>query len=347
MKVVFAPDWRKGVPYQRLLAEHLTAYGVEVVFMQDYRRAFPLYRGLRNSGTDIVHIHWPEAYWPVRGNLIDYCRLWRYPIDLHLAHCRHAIAYTLHNLWPHNSSPNKPGIKTAVRATLKTANVIFAHSQSAADEAVSLFDVDPAKFVIIPHGDLSPDLGPPQSPTQAREQLHLDSRPIAVVFGRIEPYKGIENLIIWWKQNKPQARLFILGEATPEYAQSLTTLADSSPDITFAFRRIGDAELGLWLSAANCVLFNYLRILTSGAASLARSWGTPILLPERLNTINLDEPFPNVFRFHDLDNDFPSKLEHALTLSCDYAAAQPWREGISWNRIARDTAAAYHRILAN
>ena len=44
MEIVFAPDWREGVPYQRLLADALSAHGVRVTFLDGYRRVFPLRR---------------------------------------------------------------------------------------------------------------------------------------------------------------------------------------------------------------------------------------------------------------------------------------------------------------
>ena len=41
---VFAPDWRDGVPYQRLLAEALIDHGVSVDFLSGYKRGMPLTR---------------------------------------------------------------------------------------------------------------------------------------------------------------------------------------------------------------------------------------------------------------------------------------------------------------
>ena len=65
-------------------------------------------------------------------------------------------------------------------------------------------------------------------------------------------------------------------------------------------------DLREWLSAADAVLFNYRAIFTSGAACLARSYGVPMLMPRRLQTVELDEPSPLVFRF-DLDGDLRRK----------------------------------------
>ncbi len=64
------------------------------------------------------------------------------------------------------------------------------------------------------------------------------------------------------------------------------------------------------------MLFHYRAIFTSGAACLARSLGIPILIPRRLDTVDLAEPHPLVFRFDALETDFRPALEAAL-------AAQP------------------------
>ena len=71
MNVLFAPDWRDGVPYQRLLAEALEQHGVRVSFLRDYKRGLPLARLVRERArqepVDVLHLHWPEAYYPSKA----------------------------------------------------------------------------------------------------------------------------------------------------------------------------------------------------------------------------------------------------------------------------------------
>ena len=62
MKVLFAPDWRAGVPYQTLLAAALAALGVKVEFLAGYKRALALTRLVRAREFDVLHLHWPN--WP-------------------------------------------------------------------------------------------------------------------------------------------------------------------------------------------------------------------------------------------------------------------------------------------
>ena len=61
---VFAPDWRDGVPYQRLLAEALPAHGVRVSFLQRLQTRASIAPTHAQRTEDILHLHWPEAYYP-------------------------------------------------------------------------------------------------------------------------------------------------------------------------------------------------------------------------------------------------------------------------------------------
>src|SRR4051794_17231135 len=111
MNVLFAPDWRDGVAYQRLLAEALEAHGVRVSFLRDYRRGLPLARLVRDRAreapVDLLHLHWPEAYYPHKGDGLDWFRCARYPLDLALARWGRGLVVTAHNLHAHNR-PDEP-----------------------------------------------------------------------------------------------------------------------------------------------------------------------------------------------------------------------------------------------
>ena len=117
------------------------------------------------------------------------------------------------------------------------------------------------------------------------------------------------------------------------------------PNVTLRLQWLTDPELALFLSAADCALFNYRTIFTSGAAVLARSWGLPILLPARLDTVDLAEPDLRVLRFDAFDARFPQKLAAALALAPDFDSAEKWREQISWTRVASLTVAGYREVL--
>src|SRR5437660_952845 len=125
MDVIFAPDWRDGVPYQRLLADALANHDVRVTFLDGYKRGFPLCRLMRERRCDLLHLHWPEAYYPRKGDAWDWFRRARFAFDLAGAIRRCALALTAHNLVAHNRC-GESFISRNSNAAVQRASVVFA-----------------------------------------------------------------------------------------------------------------------------------------------------------------------------------------------------------------------------
>ncbi len=344
---VFAPDWRHGVQYQSLLAEALPAHGVRVSFLADYKRILPLRRLMASRRCEVLHLHWPEAYYPAKGDVWDWFRRFRFPFDLAGVVRHHALAVTAHNLHAHNRA-HESFVTRNSRAAFRMARVVFAHSGMAKQRLIESFGLAPEKIRVIPHGDLSVTLGAPVSAAEARAVLGLNEGRVAVMFGAVEPYKGQEEVIAWWKQAKPDATLAIVGKPhTDAYRAHISHLTEGVPNIVTHLHWLDDAQLKLWLCASDAAIFNYRQIFTSGAANLARSWGLPMLIPKHLDTVELDEPTPFVQRFDHLDSDFGAKLDGVFRIRPDFAAAAPWRAACTWDTVARLTADGYRMALAD
>ncbi len=345
MKVFFAPDYRAGVAYQALLADALAAQGVEVTFPRGHRRILPLSRGIEGWTGDLLHIHWPEKFFEVRRDGLDLLRKLRYPLDLALTARRLPIVLTAHDLRPHNRS-GEPFLDYNFRRTYAAARAIIAHSQKAADLLAATSAVPREKLHVIPHGDLSASLGLLPTRAEARAALAIPaSAPICLMFGTVEPYKGIEPVIDWWRAANPPATLAIAGKPfSREYAAAIRARAGDAKNIRLDLAWQPDDALKRWLAAADCVLFHYSSIFTSGAASLARSLGIPILIPSRLDTVDLAEPDPRVFRFENLESNFRPALDAALATPASFDSAAPWRAAIAWPQIAVRTATLYASV---
>ncbi len=345
LRVVFAPDWRGGVPYQRLLAEALAELDVQVSFLTGYKRVLPLTRLLAAHPCDLMHLHWPEAYYQKRGVFYDWARRARFTTDLTLAARRTPYVLTAHNLQEHNLQ-HLPFARINYAAAYRDARVVFAHSAAAKQRLIEVYRLTAEKIHVVPHGDLSVVLPPPIPREEARAQLGVGPGPLCLIFGAVEPYKGQEEILAWWKTARPAAQLVIAGKPnSPEYAATITRAADGVPGVSLHFGWLDDTALALWLSAADAVLFNYRTIFTSGAAALARSWGVPIVLPHRLDTLDLAEPASTIFRFDRPETDLAEKLTAAMATPSDYAAAAAWREATAWPRVASLTADGYRNAL--
>jgi len=347
MNILFAPDYRAGVPYQTLLADALIRRGANVRFLQGYKRVFPLSRLLQDQDCDILHLHWPEAYYSRRGDAFDLFRIARFPFDLHRASQRAVLVTTAHNFHAHDRT-SEMLIGRNVRYANRKSRVVFAHSAGAKQKLVQAFGLDPSLVRVVPHGDLSVAMRPPLSQAEARRQLGLGDGKLALMFGAVKPYKGLEDVIAWWKEAQPPVKLAIVGKpGSDAYAAHISNIIGETSRIISRFEFLSDDALGLWLSAADAVIANYREILTSGAASLARSYGVPLVLPRRLDTIELNEPTPYVRRFTDFATDFRTELDAALSLPPNFASAATWRNACNWDRIAELTMDGYRCAMGD
>ena len=211
MRVLFAPDYRDGLPYQTLLADALSQHGVEVSFLSDYYRGLPLFRGTRARASDIVHVHWPEKYFERQGDRWDSLRVARYPLDCWLTAHYRPIVLTAHNLFPHGRSDER-GVFRNVRCTAQSAKAIFVHSEVARQRVRATFGLSDNLIHSIPFGDHAVTMGTPLPRDQARMQLRLphDAK-VCLVFGTVSPYKGSDELVKFWIENDLRYRLVVVG----------------------------------------------------------------------------------------------------------------------------------------
>jgi beta-1,4-mannosyltransferase len=192
-------------------------------------------------------------------------------------------------------------------------------------------------------------VGAPTPQEEARRALGLPpGQKVCLMFGLVRPYKGIEDVVRLWSAERPPHRLAVVGAVTSEdYAAQLSELARDNPavDLRFSSTLLDNDALRAWHSAADCAIFNYHAILSSGAAPLARAFGLPALVPRTATTLDLGEPHPHVVRFDCVGTDFRAALERALAVPPDYALAADWRARTSWSRVAEVTAPVYRSLV--
>jgi glycosyltransferase involved in cell wall biosynthesis len=348
MNAIFAPNYSSDIPYQKYLADALGKIGIDTVFLDHYRRFFPLSRGVSDlPPAPILHLHWPEAYF-AGDERWRWLRKMRFSMDLNLACRGKQLFLTAHNLLPHNRHKEFLVFSNVRHAYQKCAGV-FVHSDFAKEQVVKTFGVAPEKCWLIPYGDHAFEWGPPLDRTIARQKLGLpQDKTVCLVFGTVSPYKGSDDVLEYWVREKMEDLLVIAGPVLHEqYAEKLRGIAAGSTNVDLRLTKewLKDPDLHLWLSAVDCSIFNYREIFTSGAASLARSMGVPILIPERLKAADLHEPHPAIFRFDRLESDFKEKLAAALSISPDYEAARKWRQDTSWEKVAIITKQAYEQSI--
>jgi beta-1,4-mannosyltransferase len=357
LRVLFLPDYGRGNPYQRELADALGSHGVRVIGARAPKRN-PL--GLVNSWWQakrprVVHLHWTHPYlgqrasgrharWRVGRATLFVAQL----IVLRLVRVR--IIWTLHNLGIHEERPDERLNVAIHRQLIRNAGSVIAHCEAAVGAAVETYrlgDRAAEKLHVIPHGNYVDVYGPLVERSAAREQLGVsgDAR-LFVFIGAVRAYKGITELIeaIRALPADTSARLIVAGRAFDQAeADAVRAVAGDDERVTLRLEFIPDEDLPVLLGAADAVALPFRDILTSGSAILAMSYGRPVIAP---SLGCLPETLPsdgNLLYDPDDEGGLRWALWRALTADLDALGARNLERAkeLDWGRIAESTARLY------
>lgn len=195
------------------------------------------------------------------------------------------VMWTIHNTISHEVVHHDVEVALSTRLA-EIADVLHFHSESSIAEVGEAFPIPQDKVRIAPHGHFIgayPDLASPQV---AREYLGLAPTDDVILFtGQVRKYKGIDALIAAFRKilaDRPNAMLVIAGAARGDplagLDEPLTDLEGSR--IRLIDRFIDDAELPVFLRAADFAVYPYRKILTSSSLMLALSFDLPVIMPD-------------------------------------------------------------------
>lgn len=135
--------------------------------------------------------------------------------------------------------------------------------------------------VVIPHGL---DTAAASERSLARASLGLDERFLALCFGFVAPYKGLETALEASQLAGEHVELVVAGGDHPRlgdgYSHRLRKRFEGAARFT---GHVPEADVPAWFSAADVALFLYPQpFAASGALALALGHGTPPLLSRQL-----------------------------------------------------------------
>jgi glycosyltransferase involved in cell wall biosynthesis len=213
----------------------------------------------RRSATsaDVVHFQWLPVQW----------------LDVHLLP-RRPLVLTAHDLLPREA---RPGQARAQRRLYDAVDAVVVHSTYGASMLSDRLGVDAEKVHVIAHGAFSHLAAQPASPLPAG--LAQVDQPVALFFGLLRPYKGLDLLLEAWR-GIADAELWIVGRPR----MSLASLKSSAPGkVRFIDRFVSDQELAAYFRRAELVVLPYLdtgRFDQSGVLATALAFGKPMVLSD-------------------------------------------------------------------
>ncbi len=185
---------------------------------------------------------------------------------------------TLHDPAPHPGQPSLPRIQEALRRRfIRGSTAVVVHGHALVDALPSWGDS--LRVAVIPHGAAIREV-----------PLPPPVRPAVLLFGRLEPYKGIQVLLeamnrVWI--DRPDIRLIVAGNG-PEAS---TVPAD--PRIELRLEYIPEAELDALFGEATLSVLPYVEASQSGVGTFSLGRGVPTIVSNTgaLSEIAFDPSF--------------------------------------------------------
>jgi glycosyltransferase involved in cell wall biosynthesis len=164
-------------------------------------------------------------------------------------------------------------------------DAVIVHSESTGQQISQAFGIaGEPRLSIIPHGNYIGVYENTVSQDEARSRLGIPNQDtMFLLFGNIYRYKGILEAIDAFK-NLPQQdalSLVIAGKSGEEGLENcVRAKVGDRPNILFVHERVPEADVQIYMNAADFVLLPYQTLTTSGVAVLAMSFAKACIAPE-------------------------------------------------------------------
>jgi glycosyltransferase involved in cell wall biosynthesis len=306
------------------------------------------------SRVHVIHILWNNRLqWFDRTVLTGYFRL----LGKH-------VVLTAHNVNQAKRDANDTLLnRRTLRAQYRAVHHLFVHTDKMKHELLDEFGVPGDAVTVLKHpiNDAFPDTG--LTPLQARLRLGIAEGSRTLLFlGRIRPYKGLGYLVEAFDalvKKDDRYRLIIAGEpkkGEEEYFAEIRRSIEphiAARRVVLVDRFIADAEMELFLRAADALVLPYIDISQSGVLFLAFTFGLPAIASDvgSFREVVVDgqtgvlcRPMDSGDLARAIEKYFGSSLFMNLGERRGQIAAHFKREH-SWEAVAVDTLRAYNRVL--
>ena len=314
-----------------------------------------LIRYAGRSSPKILHILWNNKF-----ELFD-----RTILMLYYKAMGKRIAFTAHNVNQGKRDANDSWLnRVSLKIQYGLCDHIFVHTNKMKDELCRYFAIAEKAVSVIPFpiNNALPDTELTSAEAKRRLGLRNDEKAI-LFFGRIRPYKGIEYLLDAFRtlsaEKETNYRLIVAGEpikGCEGYLQEIQRSVGndfSEEQVIWRTQFIPDADVEMYLKAADVLILPYKEIFQSGVLFLAYAFGLPVIATDvgsfreeivESSTGFLCKPGDPADMAKAIETYFASDLFRNLSVRRreikDYANAHH-----SWHAVADVTCTAYANML--
>ena len=279
LRVGMIPFGGDNNPYQELTRRALVNAGLQVTTFPK-SNWFPLWRAAR-TGLDVLHLDWPHSFY--RGKNSFYSIIKRIQFKWQLPRLeRVKLVWTVHNLQTHNTGGRGD---QPLDWLIKRTDAIVSLSKLGVNSIKERWPAAMHKIIEwVPFGHYCDWYKVPVDRDRCRLILGMTgAKTVAIFFGRIQPYKGLEDLIPVFKDSAgPEDQLVIVGPSNPpEYAEVLQKLSVDDSRIHLKPCFVEKEELEVMLGAADFSVLPFRQIFNSSSLVLALSVGLPVVAPRK------------------------------------------------------------------
>lgn len=260
------------------------------------------------------------------------------------------LIWTIHEILPHEKQFVND---LAVRRILsKFCDAKIIHSKNTIEE-LEKSDLNIRNIYIIPHGNYIGVYKDNITKNDARRHLKFNQKDfVFLFFGRIEPYKGIEELLKIFKKlakKEKNIKLLIAGKCDNKNLKEILNnyKKEHKEDVGIYTDFIENDKVQYYFNCADIAVYPFKKITTSSSVILALSFGKPVICP-RIGDLKELRDLGFFYKPKDKDGLFKC-MEKAIVnkemLEKMSKKASKYAKSLSWDEVANKTYGVYKKVL--
>lgn len=283
-------------PYQRLFRSALSGRGISVMPIEP-ATFFPIRQAIHVESS-LLQFDWIAGMYTGRNAFTQQMKQLMYRDGLRLLRST-PVVWTVHNIVAHDSTLDTASHRRLIQRFVDVCDGLMFLSRRSVELFREEYSVsEGTHFECTRIGHFANFYPNRLSSEEARKRLQINqySR-VALLFGRLHAYKGVEGLISGFCGAATQRDILIIAgkPSSPLYGERLTSLVRSAASSTrgrilMRMGAIDESEVQTYYNAADFAILPFEKILNSASFMLAKTFGCPVVVPEIGSLMDYADP---------------------------------------------------------